>query len=483
MAVNYIERLTLENFQSHEYTELELTSGLNVLVGPSDSGKTAVIRAIKWALYNEPRGTEFMRQGATYCRVTLRMSNGYTIVRERSSSYNRYILIDPDGQKQIFEGFGNDIPLEILRAHGIRKVILDENNAVSINLGQQLEGPFMLAETGATRAKALGRLVGVHIIDRAMQSTVTDITRLQQQIKQWDQQLDDLNSALEQFDYLGQLERSLNEQGDRIDKLELLIAHLDRLLGLRQRLAATEAELGQIKGVLEQLKAISAMEQIVQRIEVLVFRKASIESIYRRWTSVEQGITHGEALIKALAGVERAEHYITQAGALSQLLMKYVQKRSVWIAIEAEAEIQRRTLKRLMHIDQCQQYIDSAVHMVQMLKQMINLRHRFKGLNDEIHGLEQRTRALGAVDQCQVLLSHIEKRAALLEQLRDIAGRFDEANKRLNEGQRYIRQIIAQINDKADRYGEVLMKVGRCPICMSDIDVSTVERIISAYRR
>lgn len=57
------ERLLIENFQSHEQTEVFFTEGLNVFVGPSDSGKSAILRALRWVLYNEPKGTDFIRAG------------------------------------------------------------------------------------------------------------------------------------------------------------------------------------------------------------------------------------------------------------------------------------------------------------------------------------------------------------------------------------------------------------------------------------
>ena len=40
--MKYIEKVILENFQSHKYTVLDFTKGLNSIVGPTDSGKTAI---------------------------------------------------------------------------------------------------------------------------------------------------------------------------------------------------------------------------------------------------------------------------------------------------------------------------------------------------------------------------------------------------------------------------------------------------------
>ena len=71
-----IRRLVIDNFQSHEHTEVEFGSGLNVVVGPSDFGKSALVRALRWVLYNEPRGANFIRAGTKVCQVKVKWMMG-----------------------------------------------------------------------------------------------------------------------------------------------------------------------------------------------------------------------------------------------------------------------------------------------------------------------------------------------------------------------------------------------------------------------
>ena len=71
-----ITKLTLENFQSHKYTVINFDEGLNSIVGATDSGKTAIFRALKWALYNDPSGDYFIRTGEDYVSVKVELSNG-----------------------------------------------------------------------------------------------------------------------------------------------------------------------------------------------------------------------------------------------------------------------------------------------------------------------------------------------------------------------------------------------------------------------
>ena len=173
--MKYLKTVILENFQSHKHCVIDFNEGLNVIVGPSDSGKSAIIRGIKWALYNEPSGDYFIREGERECSVTLQFSDNTKVKRIRGKSKNIYILIKNDGEEIKFEGFGTSVPQEIIDEIQIKKIPLDSNDSTYINLGEQLEGPFLLSEKTSTRASAIGRLIGVNIVDDALKEALRDL--------------------------------------------------------------------------------------------------------------------------------------------------------------------------------------------------------------------------------------------------------------------------------------------------------------------
>ena len=59
-----IKQINIKNFQSHKSTQLKLDPGVNVIVGSSDSGKTAIIRAYLWVVDNRPLGNAFVSHWA-----------------------------------------------------------------------------------------------------------------------------------------------------------------------------------------------------------------------------------------------------------------------------------------------------------------------------------------------------------------------------------------------------------------------------------
>ena len=64
-----IQSIRLINFQSHKDSFIEFSPNDTVLIGTSNSGKTAVLRALDWILKNRPLGTSFIRHGASECVV------------------------------------------------------------------------------------------------------------------------------------------------------------------------------------------------------------------------------------------------------------------------------------------------------------------------------------------------------------------------------------------------------------------------------
>lgn len=229
-----IRSLHIVDFQSHKDTYMEFSGGFNVITGPSDHGKTAVIRALKWLLYNEPRGIGFIRHGASKATVTLTLADGTIIRRERSKSLNRYVLKDETGKEWTFEGFGNEVPQEIEKAHGVPRLLLDRDIHTLINLGEQLEGPFLLSETGAARAKAIGRTAGIHIIDSAIRTCMSDEKRESQSMEQFKKELEQAEKELAGLEYLDEIGKGLERYEEIKARIKIITGRIESLVRWRE---------------------------------------------------------------------------------------------------------------------------------------------------------------------------------------------------------------------------------------------------------
>ncbi|MGG4438259.1 hypothetical protein AAXE64_27290 [Priestia megaterium] len=168
----WITGVDIKNFQSHINTSLTFTRGTNALIGSSNSGKTAVLRAIKWCLRNYPKGTDFIRAGQKEASVTTHLSNGKSIERVRGKGSVNFYRLHVDGElKEEYTGFGSNVPPDIEEAHGIKPIAGD----IYFQFADQLEAPFLLSLKPSKRAEVLGNLEELGKVDKALTSVNEDL--------------------------------------------------------------------------------------------------------------------------------------------------------------------------------------------------------------------------------------------------------------------------------------------------------------------
>ncbi|MDX1964014.1 MAG: AAA family ATPase [Pirellulales bacterium] len=140
-----IVKILLENFMSHARTEMELCPGLNVLVGPNNCGKSALVAALRILAHNE-NSTYVTRHGQKFCGVTLTTSDGHTIQWSRKNSPKYKI----NGQD--FDRLKSGAPPEL---HSILRmpIIECESDEFDIHFGEQKKPIFLLDKSHTKQAQ------------------------------------------------------------------------------------------------------------------------------------------------------------------------------------------------------------------------------------------------------------------------------------------------------------------------------------------
>ena len=200
--MNELLKIEIE-FQGHVKSVIEPAPAgqLTVIVGPSDSGKTATIRLLRWVFYDTPRGTDFINVKGSVARGILTYPNT-TVIRERHrTTFNRYKVGD-----QKFEGFGKEgVPAEVMEVTGVRPVVIG-GEEFNLNLSEQLDGPFLgKSVSGFAKAKVLGKLAGTEEVDFAASQIKTDLYRRKAEKTTLDAQIKRQEENLAKYDYLENL--------------------------------------------------------------------------------------------------------------------------------------------------------------------------------------------------------------------------------------------------------------------------------------
>ncbi len=478
----YIKKVILENFQSHKYTEMEFDKYLNVIVGPSDHGKTAIIRGIKWALFNEPTGDYFIREGENECSVTLIFSNNTKIKRYRNKSKNYYYIYDSDGNEIVLEGFGTKVPQEVVEKTTIKKILLDSNISNSINIGEQLEGPFLLSETTSTRANAIGRLVGVHIIDDALRDTLKDINRLKVEKKNYEETLKKLKEDLKEYDYLDKLQL-ISEKLTKIqkkiyekqNKLNYLYQKLELLEKINEEKIINEKYLSKLKG----LERISEIEK---KLSIKIKDFSYISNRYNRLNDIVKRIEMDRIILRSLKDIEKLEEYYKIISNKEKKLLKLIELFSKYNYIRENILENKNILYKLKDINTVEENIDIIDRNYNKLKNIIMLKSKMDKINKSLSIGNIYIDKLSVVDPLTSLKNTIEQKCQLLENLLTIKTRYENINTSYTNTNNKLTKIKEHIDSLLKQYKDVLNNLEVCPLCYSSIDKNRIENIINSYK-
>lgn len=141
-----IERIELKDFQCHSHLSLDFDK-ITTLVGASDSGKTAVLRALDWVCFNRGRTALLLRRGCNNMTVKLNV-DGRLITR--TTKQNSYWI-----DKQQLSTIGKSLPPEV---SNIMRMV-DEN------VQRQHDYLFWFACNGSGLVQQLNRIVDLTELD------------------------------------------------------------------------------------------------------------------------------------------------------------------------------------------------------------------------------------------------------------------------------------------------------------------------------
>jgi exonuclease SbcC len=423
-------RVIMKNFQSHEETVINFEKGINAIVGQSDKGKTAIIRAMKWVLYNEPRGFDFVRHGTDECSVTLVMSDGIKITRGRKKNKNYYIIEEPGGIKRKFENMGTGVPAEVIEATGVFKITIDTDKELVLNLDEQLDPPFLLSETGSVKAKAIGSIVKTHLLDASERDVQKEILQLTSEIKDTEKQLEEKEKEIRTFGDMTSLEKTMNRLEFLLERLKKKNEIVEKLSYLNKKILGIEKEMEDAGETISQLTMLSHIEISYLQLKDLYRTHQSVLGYSNKIRTLGRNIEENEKILSKLQNFEELESKAQQLMTLNQSTQALEQKHKALASVEREMDRQKVRLDRLKTVRQ----------------------------------LEENTERLDSLFKTSSVLGGWLKRKK-------------ENDEAVRAGKDYLKKVSSNLEYMANEYAVNLKKLGKCPTCLHDISDEEAKRI------
>lgn len=231
-----IKTATITNFQSHRSTKLDFAApGVNVIIGASDVGKSAIFRALIWALFNRPLGEGVRSHWSdkSPTSVELELLDGHKLIRSKGKSVNEYQLDD-----LVMRAIGKDPPEEILHAHRISR---------GLNIQSQIDQFFLLQSSPGEVATYLNQVAGLSDIDYVTKRLQSHERSIRRQIENQEQHITKLESSLEQYADLDRIGEKINQATDLSNGINQTKHRVGRLYGIVERIQHIEDKMEIVK--------------------------------------------------------------------------------------------------------------------------------------------------------------------------------------------------------------------------------------------
>ena len=472
-----LRRVVLENFQSHRYTELVLAPTMTVLIGESDQGKSAVVRALRWLLYNKPQGADFMRVGADYCRVAAEFDDGLVIIRERRGKTNRYEIRRSGQEPQVLEGFGREVPAEVEELTDVRPLRL-EGTSFELHVAHQLDPPFLLKETPATRARAVGHLSGTQLFDAAEKRAGRKLVTLARKRQDLEERLARLSVELKRFADLKDIEERFDRCAGFFQRSEQASVSAGQLATLREKFQRVAGELRRNKNLLTSLPQTSDLQAGYEAAvrQVLIWRK--IWDLRERGSRVSTLLAEVQKMLTATAAVKEADEMAAGAAANLERLKTLTRANLRRTALKREERKLAGVLACLQTVPVAGELFGQLHGRVSALVALETFHTRRQECLHRFQREETTFRQLDGVTAAGEMWKIAEFKARRLAVLKELHRRYRAAlrelpsvGKRLEEAQGNLGRLAADLRD-------LLLKTSRCPVCLTALSTAQVETIL-----
>ncbi len=447
--------VTLKNFKIHRDRHFDFQAGVNAICGENGAGKTSILEAIAWVLFDYSSGynkDELRYQDAKSAEVVVSIISShdgrtYTVQRETAKGRgDRYRIFDPQLNRKLDDLNKIEAAQQWLREHlGIPKgTDLSKLFADVIGIPQ---GTFTLdfLKSATERRKVFDPILKVEAYKQAFKASSDLETYAKTQTQTLQQTLENYRDRLTDWE---QIQEQYKAQRRAVDHTEAFLRTLAEQLAVLEQDRVTR---------LEQVRVMTQLEQQVAQLTTQ--QEAKTEAIAQQQQLVHQAQAAQslcEAQQTAFEGYQKAETQLQQLRQQEQERAKLqhqqtqAQKKLMPLQVQAgQLDVQ------LAEIEQAQQVLQSLQPQIQT---QLRLEAELQQLQTQVQQLQaQRLQQASTQKRYSEVQTQIKTLTASLEQLRSLAAAVETVPTLENQVQQLQTQL-GQVS-AAQQFQEILSQL------------------------
>ena len=477
-----LNKIKLNDFVSHKKTELDLGYGINVVVGSNGAGKTSILDAISFALFNDysNRGKKenLINSTAKKCGATLEFVEGgvkysaeWSMEREKSAKGNLYRI--QNGSKTLLAQGGGAVLAEIEKVLAMDKSMFFQSIYV-----QQGEIEELVTAKPAIRKELISRLLGVEDLEKAwhdIKDIIDEYHEKQIVLKtELDQRSTLENERQRHLTTSTELAASIGFKGKELSKIEEAISglqtsldqlkedkkvfdRLDKEKGILEKAVASEQE--KLETERTELDKATAAKKLTESLEGEVSKLPFLEQYSQCILKRSEQEAKQQVLEEKLRNLDRLEGVLKENEKDSAL---YLEKK----ALQEEKSKERR------------QYEGSEKAVEKALKTVKDLERDEQKRNA---ALEKELKKCSEILEAQVTLETVE---ILLDkkkvELEAVGSELDEKIDKFWKSIGIFEHREKELDDNLSKLGPSEPGAKKCPTCETDL---TAEQIVQLGRK
>ena len=252
-----------KDFEIIDDLTLELKDGITVIVGPSNNGKSSIIRLLRSLIYNLNSDASIQQGKTSYTIGIVDGQNKIIVKRDINASNKTVYSVNGTVLKKVGR---NPVP-EVENALNMRLIDINKKK-VELNFMQQMEYPFLIGESGGFIYDFLSSSSNQTDFNDLIKTMKTDLKDFSDKKKHLEGQTDVLkdlyNSSKETYEKL----KDINTVTDAIIEFDSKIQYLQKLENTIHSLEFADANIFELNNSMDSLlakvKILSNLDDIIK---------------------------------------------------------------------------------------------------------------------------------------------------------------------------------------------------------------------------
>lgn len=429
------------NFQIHKSFILDdIDEGMVALVGQSSSGKTAVLRAIKFCLWNQMPGNSvaaMVTHGETRTEVEVTFDDGLSItrVRDTKSKDNYYLIESSEGSTRLDTPGAGPVK-EVILAHGMRPISFLTNKDI-LNYGSQHDAPFFINASPQERIKAVGILSNTEIADAGVKLAASKVRENKKTASLLRKTLAEKNARLKEIG-------PLKQRKNRLEKAKVLISTIQVLESRQDSLEESKLVISRLQSRVLSLDTVLSQEDSQQLSEMYVDKVVEKTENILSLNKIKTSIASAEARIREYDNILENAPSIEDINGLLEDLSDHLE-------------------------------------ITQDISRLGYTKERIAKIESDIEKAEVIVSKAEQLDEVELILDKAQESIQELTKLNSIERSFKIAKKRSDDNEKLTETAFSEYNDAVDQLIESFDEAGVCPLCESNLTEESAKKIVKEY--